>query len=84
MTGDLLIGSPAEVIAVALEDRGYSGNPEEFLQALAQVDEIQSATLPSGGHVYTDNGTEAGTVHIAHIGQVEHDTPGIGYESADR
>ena len=28
---------------MALEDRGYSGNTEEFLQALAQVDEIQGA-----------------------------------------
>lgn len=69
---------------MALEDRGDFGYPEQFLQALAQVNEIQAAMLPSGGHVYADNGSETGTVHIVNIGQVEHDTLGIGHQSADR
>jgi hypothetical protein len=71
---ELLIRSVAKEVSMALEHRIQFCSAEKLLHAFVHLDEFQPAMLPLGGQVQADDRTKASTVHVAHVGQVQHDT----------
>ena len=76
-------GSVAEEVVVPLEHRSEFCDAKQLPQALVQIDELQRTVLPLGRQVEANDGAQARAVHVAHIGQVQHNAFGPRDETPD-
>src|SRR5580658_2612087 len=77
-----LVGRVTQIVLVAFEHRGQFCYPEEFLPALIQMDEFQRVVVPLGGQIKANDRAQAGTIQVAYIGVVQHNTVVLRDESA--